>query len=236
MLFQNIKRHINNLLGKYNVDNTTSKDIFIGVITSPITFLIITIMVYSIKTIGHFLSLPESNNLLMFKYSVPFLISLLPIVVYCYFIYKYKTFYVSFTGRPVLLLLSIIAFTFMLFLILVSSNLELIGTVLLFASLLLSSILVFFISFSSSKNTLLKLDALNFTKRSKIAFVDLYNYDLSILIFIKKPNIFYQEKYIQINGYKVSYQDVSIFEDQFNKKLYDFNKDELEIMTMYAFN
>lgn len=47
-------------------------------------------------------------------------------------------------------------------------------------------------------------------------------------------NVFYHHNHVVINGYKLNYHDVGIFEAQFNKKLYDFDQDELNVVTMYS--
>jgi hypothetical protein len=70
-------------------------------------------------------------------------------------------------------------------------------------------------------------------KKFKLAFIDFDNLD-KVVTFINKSNIFYYTQYVKINGYKISYPDITIFENQFNKRLYDFNKDEINVVTMYA--
>ncbi len=231
MSLQNIKNNITRLFKKGNVNEITKKDIFIGVISSPITLLIIVTLVYSIKMIGYYLSGDTSFSMTI-ALNTPFLMSLFPFSIYSYFIYKYKTFYISFTGDLVITSLSFIAYTSLCLLISLLSNryLELICFIFMITVLFVS-----FMIFLGAKKAAFQLEDLNMIKKFKLAFIDFNNFD-KVITFINKSNVFYHNKYVKINGYKLSYADLNIFESQFNKKLYDFNKDEINVVTMYALN
>jgi hypothetical protein len=225
---QNIKNNITRLFKKGNVDEITKKDIFIGVMSSPITLLIIVTLVYSIKMIGYYLS-DDTSLSMTITLNTPFLMSLFPFSIYSYFIYKYKTFYISFTGDLIITSLSFIAYTSLCLLISLLSNkyLELIWFI-----FMITVIFVSFMIFLGAKKAAFQLEDLNTNKKFKLAFIDFNNFD-KVVTFINKSNIFYYTQYVKINGCKISYSDINIFENQFNKKVYDFNKDEMNVVSMY---
>lgn len=229
MSLQNIKNNITRLLKKSNVNEITKKDIFIGMMSSPITLLIIVTVIYFIKMIGYYLS-DDTSLSMTIALNAPFLMSLFPFSIYSYFIYKYKTFYISFTGNLIITSLSLIASTSLCLLIsfLPNKYLQLICFI-----FIMTVIFVSFMIFIGAKKAAFQLEDLNMIKKFKLAFIDFNNFN-KVITFINNSNIFYYNKYIKINGYKLSYADLNIFEDQFNKKLYDFNKDELNVLTMYA--
>lgn len=228
MSLQNIKNNITRLFKKGNVNEITKKDIFIGIISSPITLLIIVTLVYSIKMIGYYLS-DETSFSMTIALNIPFLMSIFPFSIYSYFIYKYKTFYISFTGDLIITSLSFIAYTSLCLLISFLSDKYLQLICFMF---IMTVIFVSFMIFIGAKKAAFQLEDLNTNKKFKLAFIDFNNFD-KVVTFINKSNIFYYTQYVKINGCKISYSDINIFENQFNKKVYDFNKDEMNVVSMY---
>lgn len=230
MPLKKIKNYVSDLLTKKNDKEITKKNILIGFLTSPFIMLIIANILYGLT-----LSILYKNKKEMFDVSIilltswPFLVFCLPMSIYSYFIYKYKTFYMSYIGNPLAIVLGVaLLLTLNLFFV-IKGN--------IFATVYYISfvnIFVGYLCFLSVKKALSQLDNLNTIDKFKFAFID-DNMD-KVVAFINKLSIFYYSKYVVINGYKLSYQDVDIFENQFNKRLYDFNKDEINVVTMYALN
>lgn len=228
MSLQNIKNNITILFKKGNINEITKKDIFIGVISSPITLLIVVTLIYSMKMIGYYLSGYTSLSMTV-ALNTPFLMSLFPFSIYSYFVYKYKTFYISFSGNFSITVLSLIASTSLCLLMSLLPNkyLQLICFI-----FIITVIFVSFMIFIGAKKATFQLEDLNMNKKFKLAFIDFNNFD-KIVTFINKSNIFYYTQYVKINGCKISYPDIHIFENQFNKKVYDFNKNEMNVVSMY---
>lgn len=231
MLTQNIKNYIKILLKKDTVDTITKKDIFIGILTSPMILLVIATFIYLAKIIEYSISnVINVNSPLSLYLTIPILMFMVIFSIYAYFIYKDKTFYLSFTGSIIMPVLSLIMLISLSSFILTSTNLKIICI-----SIGVFNIYVAFMSFFSAKKAAFQLKDLNIIKKFKLAFIDFNNFN-KVVIFINKYNIFYYTEYVKINGYKLSYADITILENQFNKKVYDFNKEELDVVTMYALN
>lgn len=223
-----IKNYITRLLKKSNVNEITKKDIFIGIISSPITLLIIVTLIYSIRMIGYYFSDYTSFSMTIALHT-PFLIFLFPFSIYSYFVYKYKTFYISLAGDSVLTSLSFIAYTSICLLMsLLPNNYLQLMCFIYIMTVIFVTFMIFFIGGKAA----FQLEDLNTIKKFKLALIDFNSFD-KVITFINNSNIFYYNKYVKINGYKLSYADLNIFEDQFNKKLYDFNKDEMNVVSMY---
>lgn len=70
-------------------------------------------------------------------------------------------------------------------------------------------------------------------KNFKLVFFNCKDFE-HIIVFIRNIKITYCSEYILFQRYKISYYDAFNIDLQFDKKLYDFNKDELDVLTMYA--
>jgi len=228
MLLSDIKQYINNCLTTKSDKKITKKNILIGFLTSPFVMLIIANIIYGLNLIILYEDKKEIFDLsIILIVSWPFLMFCLPMSIYAYFIYKYKTFYMSYIGDPEAIGFGILLLTTMNIFFVTKGHI--LATV---AYISFVNIFISFLCFLSVKKAVFQLDNLNTINKFKFAFVD--NNKDKVVTFINKLNIFYYNQYVIIDGYKISYQDVDIFENQFNKKLYDFNKNELNVVTMYS--
>lgn len=228
MSFLDIKQYIKNCFTTKSDKKITKKNILIGFLTSPFVMLIIANIIYGLNLIISYKEKKEIIDLSIILFtSWPFLMFCLPMSMYAYFIYKYKTFYMSYIGDPRAIGLGVVLLLTMSVFFVTKGHILATGAYISFINISVS-----YLCFLSVNKALSQLDNLNTIDKFKFAFVD-DNLD-KVITFINKLNIFYYKKYVVIDGYKISYQDVSVFEDQFNKKLYYFNKDELNVITMYS--
>jgi hypothetical protein len=100
------------------------------------------------------------------------------------------------------------------------------------AAAIFCNFLIIVISLVNGKQDIFQNSSGNIPMSFRLVFIDL---NLGkVTAFLKNMNILYYSEYVMIGQYKINYSDVSMIERQFNKKLYDFNKDEINVVTMYA--
>lgn len=152
---------------------------------------------------------------------------ILTIAIYGFFVCNTKSLFVSFVGSGFIKILSVVAS-----LIVISIALQSFNFIIFFFIVLINLVAIMTVFINNRKFTehVHNFKSIN---KFKLIFVDVDNFD-RIVTFLNNMNVFYHRNHVVINGYKLSYQDVSVFEDQFNKKLYDFNQDELNVVTMYS--
>lgn len=220
---------IKNYLQKYFVkknDVMTKKDIFYGFLFSPLACLIFTNFVYLMKAIPFYFinQLSWQANIIM---SVPFLMGFIVLLIYSRVIYKQKCFYMSISGD-----LFIRFLIFILFLLVGSLLIAQFDVKNIFIALFLN-FLIIVIYFLYGKSDIVNYSPVN-AMYFRLVFIDFKTLG-KVTTFVKNMNIFYYADYVRFQQYKINYKDVSMLENQFNKKLYDFNQDELAVVTMYAF-
>jgi hypothetical protein len=207
----------------------TKQDFFYGFLLSPVAALILVNFIYLIKVISFDLdNVNQLSSKDIILHSVPFLLGFAALLNYSYLVYKYKCFYMSVSGN--LIMRSLI---FLLFLIAGSFLFEKFDNSMI-AMAIFFNFLIIVISMANGKPDIFQNSSGNNPMSFRLVFIDL---NLGkVTVFLKNMNILYYSEYVMIVHHKINYSDVSIFEDQFNKKLYDFNKDEINVVTMYALN
>lgn len=223
-----LKNYLQNKFIKTN-EVMTKKDIFYGFLFSPLSGLILTNFVYLMKAIPFYFSninqLGWQENVIM---SVPFVVGLIALLIYARLMYKHKCFYMSVSGSLFARLL-----TFILFILIGSFIVAKLNASMIFM-ILFVNFLIIVIYLLYGKSNIVNYSSVNNPISFRLVFVDVKALG-KVTTFVKNMNIFYYADYVMLKQYKINYKDVSMLENQYNKKLYDFSPDELAVATMYAF-
>jgi drug/metabolite transporter (DMT)-like permease len=217
------------MFGNSSNKTISKKDFFYGFLLSPVAALLLVNSIYLIKVISFdFDNVNQLSSKDIILQSVPFLLGFVALLNYSYLMYKYKCFYMSISGD--LIMRSLI---FILFLLLGSFLFKKFSTSMI-AAAIFCNFLIIVISLVNGKPDIFKNSSGNIPMSFRLVFIDL---NLGkVTAFLKNMNILYYAEYVMIGQYKINYSDVSMMESAFNKKLYDFNKDEINVVTMYALN
>lgn len=209
----------------------TKKYIFLNLIFSPV----ILVFLFNIICLSKFLffhitiktQIPVVIHALIF---IPYLSFIMFILTYGIFIYRTKSLFVAITGSNYIKFL-IIGFS----LIFLSIPFKFFNPI-IFIFLSLMNLIFIVFAFINKGEFIGHFHNLKDSSKFKLIFADV-GHDLSgVVTFLNNMKVFYHHDYIMLDGYKLSYQDSNIFENQFNKKVYDFNQDEINVVTMYALN
>lgn len=165
------------------------------------------------------------NNLIL----ISFISFFLTIIIYGFSIYRRKSLFISFVGSDFIKVLNVgVA---ILFIALACQNFNF----MFFMFIFLTNLVAIMLSFVNNRKFTEHHHDFKTIDKFKLVFTNVDNFD-RIVTFFNNMDIFYHCNHVIINGYKLSYNDVAVFETQFSKKLYAFDKDELAVVTMYAFN
>lgn len=204
----------------------TKRDIFIGFLFSPFSMLTIFNIFYFCKALHYYFSYsfnyPYLYNLIVFSPLISFSIAMI------FGIFKMKqkkSFFMMFVNNNLFMLLNI-AF-FIMFIVFLLHPMHIFSTFILFIYNLIL-ILLTPICFLKSKDT-----TIDFFNNNKFKLVFLTTDFNRIIIFYDNFKILYHEHYILFDKYKMTYQEVSLFEKHFNKPFYDFDEQEFNVIHMY---
>lgn len=155
---------------------------------------------------------------------VSFLISLL---TYCLLFYKTKSFFVSLIGSPFVKCLNFIFFGVLIFITLLPFEPAL--------YIIIFSVNIIFIlaSLITAKTYLSANYEFNHIDRFKLIFLNVNEFT-HVVTFIDNMKIVYHIDCVFFDSFRLSLQDVDFFERNLNKKFYNFDKNDLNVVTMYA--
>jgi hypothetical protein len=212
---------------KKNVTVTKKYILFNLIFSPPIVILLFNIICFS----KIFVIYKATIKPISFEINMCVLISVISFIlgaaIYGLFAYRKKSLFISFVGSSFIKILSVLASFVVISLALQPFNF------MIFIFVILINLVAIMIVFTNNRKFTEHVHDFKSIDKFKLIFTDVDNFD-RIVTFINNMNVFYHSNHVVINGYNLSYQDVSVFEDQFDKKLYDFNQDELNVVTMYS--
>lgn len=209
----------------------TKKDIFYGMLLSPFTILICINIVYltRILTLFHF----KGNEFI--PLCVPLFLCICPALFYCYQSYKQRMVYLLKQDNKNNKFLSLLFITMLCLLFFITDGFFLVFLILVFNAIIF---VLLYLHYTLNQHLFYNINIdenvfFNDINKIPLAILNPYN-DTVYLTFLFDMKFFFHSQYIVFKGYKISYADITSLEFNFNKKLYDFNDEELKVVEMYA--
>lgn len=201
-------------------------DILFSFVFSPFMILLLFNFINIFKSLT-ITVIKEDDLLWKYMFYLPLTSFLFLLFVYSFYMYKHRSIFMYSLGRPVLKLVGVLMFVF--FSVMSYEKIHIcFATILLVVNIfsvvsLIGSNLIVSENIRNSKDN----------NQFKITFLSLEGEQRGFT-FLRNIRILYYSTHVLLDQYKISYKDVSLFEHQFSKKLYDFDKDELNVVKMYA--
>lgn len=216
------------LVGNHHINK---KSFVFGVLLSPLLMALFSNVFYISKTISIYSSTNEQFSFwLNFSASISLIISTLTLWFFLYVSIKKKSSFMIMFGDTMAFFtacglgISFIIVFFQEFNIFFCLGITFLNGIVFALNPL----------YYSTSNTSTYLKQLENTNFKFIFYNTQKNY--RILVFFNNLQIHYYPDFVIIDQYKVNYHDISLFENQFNKRLYNFNRTEIDVVKMYAIN